>query len=163
MTDLEAIVKSLGFKMVINHVGLETEQNWTYDLWTYTITFEGRNYSGKYKCGIGHRKMRKMVQSNGYGKGYYNSLTHTSAKDELAAAHLNWSDPTPPSVSDILSSLACDARCSETSFDDWCSELGYDTDSRKAFDMYQACVKTRSDMVRLMGYKLLDEIGNADH
>lgn len=35
----------------------------------------------------------------------------------------------------------------ETGFEDWCFELGMDTDSRKAWKAYQACCRQRDDVL----------------
>lgn len=47
--------------------------------------------------------------------------------------------PKPPSLDDVLHSLVLDASACDQSFDDWCGEYGYDTDSRKALETYLAC------------------------
>ena len=45
----------------------------------------------------------------------------------------------PPSVDDVLYSLAMESDACEMSFHDWCGNFGYDTDSRSALDTYLAC------------------------
>lgn len=48
-----------------------------------------------------------------------------------------------PTLVDCLSCLMSDANGVDgTSFEDWCNEYGYDTDSRKAFATYEACQST---------------------
>ena len=47
-----------------------------------------------------------------------------------------------PSIADVLSSLFSDAMAGNLSFNDWCDEFGYYSDSIKAFNMYQACCNT---------------------
>lgn len=49
-----------------------------------------------------------------------------------------------PTVAEVLHSLAMDAWSVADSggFDEWCSDLGYDSDSRKAKRMYRACEST---------------------
>ncbi len=45
-----------------------------------------------------------------------------------------------PELTEVLSCLASDASSVESDdFEDWCSEMGYDTDSRKAERTYKAC------------------------
>lgn len=46
---------------------------------------------------------------------------------------------TPPSFYDVLSCIAMDCHCPET-FDDFCFEYGYDTDSRKAYATWERCL-----------------------
>src|SRR6185369_7573188 len=49
-----------------------------------------------------------------------------------------------PSAADVLACLASDATSAENarSFEEWCSDFGTDTDSRRAERTYNACVKT---------------------
>lgn len=47
--------------------------------------------------------------------------------------------PTTPAAAGVLYSLLSEARAADMSFPDWCGELGYDDDSRKAFDTYMQC------------------------
>lgn len=45
-----------------------------------------------------------------------------------------------PKAADVLDCLASDASSVEnTSFEDWCDEMGWDSDSRKAERTYKAC------------------------
>ena len=57
--------------------------------------------------------------------------------------------PTKPTLADIMYSLQSDAACASESFDDFCSNCGYDTDSRKALETYLACQQTGTDLRRL--------------
>lgn len=47
--------------------------------------------------------------------------------------------PKKPNYDDVVYSLITDASGVEQSFDEWCSEYGYDSDSRKAFALYEGC------------------------
>jgi len=65
-----------------------------------------------------------------------------------------------PRLDDVLDSLASDASGVENArdFEDWASDYGYDTDSRKAEDIYRAVVKQTAGLKRLLGdeaYKAL--------
>ena len=44
---------------------------------------------------------------------------------------------TNPTTAEVLECLLIDASGADESFDDWCCNLGYDTDSRKALASYQ--------------------------
>lgn len=46
-----------------------------------------------------------------------------------------------PTASDVLESLSLDAYALSVSFDEWCADFGYDTDSRSALATYRACVR----------------------
>lgn len=49
---------------------------------------------------------------------------------------------TSPDLLDVLQCLLSDGSAADESFDDWCANFGYDTDSRKAFATYELCKKT---------------------
>lgn len=60
-----------------------------------------------------------------------------------------------PDPYDIESCLVSDAQCAmeAADFDDFCANLGYDTDSRKAFDIYNACKETAFKLSSAAGNK----------
>ncbi len=55
-----------------------------------------------------------------------------------------------PDAAGCLESLLSDSTVSD-SFEDFCGEFGYDTDSRKAEKTHKACLKVRENMERLLG------------
>jgi hypothetical protein len=50
-------------------------------------------------------------------------------------------DPTAEDILDCLASDASGIESSAETFEDWCGEYGYDTDSRKAEAIFNACVE----------------------
>lgn len=56
-----------------------------------------------------------------------------------------------PDCSGVLECLLSDAQAGEQSFDEFCSEFGYDQDSRKAEKTWEACQKTTVAIKRLLG------------
>ena len=58
-----------------------------------------------------------------------------------------------PELSSVLDCLAHDASTIEycRHFEDWCSELGYDPDSRKAESIYRVCCAASRDLERFLG------------
>jgi hypothetical protein len=65
-----------------------------------------------------------------------------------------------PTAADVLDCLASDAAGVEnaTSFDDWASDYGYDTDSRKAERIYKACKRNAEDLYSLLGGEAYNEL-----
>lgn len=57
----------------------------------------------------------------------------------------------PPTVAEILYSLAMDASSAHGCFEDFCSEMGYDTDSRRAYETWGTCNQTRVRLIRMFG------------
>jgi hypothetical protein len=66
----------------------------------------------------------------------------------------------PPSAADVLDSLASDIASvrSARDFEDWCSDMGVDPDSRKWFACYERIFETQKSLLRLLGSSLLDEL-----
>lgn len=56
-----------------------------------------------------------------------------------------------PSASDVLYCLASDASGADQSFEDWCADYGYDTDSRTAERTYRQVVDQTARLRRLLG------------
>lgn len=56
-----------------------------------------------------------------------------------------------PTLEDILDSLALDASVLDQTFEEFCGEFGYDTDSRKAEETYQACRENAKGLLSLLG------------
>lgn len=65
-----------------------------------------------------------------------------------------------PEVADVLDCLASDASGIENSpsFEDWCSEYGYDTDSRKAEKTFKACEHQSKRLKKLLGEDLYAQL-----
>lgn len=60
-----------------------------------------------------------------------------------------------PNVYDILSCLSHSAYDIEL-FEDWCMNFGYDSDSRKAYSIYQACLDEHLQLKKLFSHKELE-------
>jgi hypothetical protein len=57
----------------------------------------------------------------------------------------------PPQVADVIYSLVMESSATDTTFEDWCSDCGYDTDSRKALEMYLLCQENGIKIRKLLG------------
>lgn len=57
-----------------------------------------------------------------------------------------------PTLADVLDCIASDSAGIENArgFDDWCSEYGYDTDSRKAARTFAACERQARALLRVL-------------
>lgn len=62
-------------------------------------------------------------------------------------------EPKRPTLEDVLYSLTMDSYAANETFQSWCFEYGYDTDSRKALATYEACQKIADDL-RELGFNL---------
>lgn len=58
-----------------------------------------------------------------------------------------------PTAAEVLDCLASDAQSviAARDFDDWASDLGYDTDSRRAFNTYDTILAQSARLLRFLG------------
>jgi hypothetical protein len=56
-----------------------------------------------------------------------------------------------PTVAGVLSCLLRDAQAGDNTFEDFCGEMGYDEDSRKAERIWKSCQKIAENLQRLLG------------
>lgn len=70
----------------------------------------------------------------------------------------NGKKPVPPKADDVIASLITDWQCAKETFEDFCGDLGYDTDSRTALQVYLDCQDTKNKLQRMKLGKTLDEL-----
>ena len=158
----------MDFEGEIIHMGLAIEDEggehaWPHDKWTFVL--DGQAF--EFKTGIGcHRKMRRkspISPPDNFESSYY-GLTSMSGKHWNAMRLKRFGQVSTlsgkPTVDDLLYSLVSDASSGRETFEDWCSELGYDTDSRKAFSIYEQCQNTIGKL-RKIGVSDLDAASEA--
>ena len=114
-------------------MGKTTREGWACDEWRVTfqrVNSDNRRPTGdspletRFYTGIGHRKPNQR------------------AYDKTPR-------PVTPTAASVLYSLLADASADGESFSDWCTNYGYDTDSRKALAMYLECQETAAKLARL--------------
>lgn len=69
--------------------------------------------------------------------------------------------PVAPSAASVLYSLLLDASAVGQSFESWCSEFGYDSDSRKAYAIYEACQKNADKLNRVIPHAVQSALSEA--
>lgn len=67
-----------------------------------------------------------------------------------------------PTAADVLSCIVSDARAGDMTFEEFCEEFGYDSDSRKAEKVYAACKAIEPRVRRFLGVDF-EEFENAEH
>lgn len=67
-----------------------------------------------------------------------------------------------PTAADVLSCLCSDTFAGEQTFEDFCSELGYDPDSRKAERTWKTCRSMAPKVRRFLGDDF-DRVARAEH
>jgi hypothetical protein len=59
--------------------------------------------------------------------------------------------PISPNAADVLSCMVSDTNAGQQSFEEFCSDYGYDIDSRKAFKTWEACKDSALQCLKLLG------------
>ena len=121
-------------------VGETTRDNWTADQWNARFTRAGKDtLQIDYYTGIGHRQSQREMPAG-------------IARDPRSIAYAQWQRdnmrPTRPPAAGVLYSVLLDAEAADQPFEYWCADLGYDTDSRKALDLYLQCQTTGVKLYR---------------
>ncbi len=70
--------------------------------------------------------------------------------------------PIPPKPEDVMSALISDARADDQTFEEWSSDFGYDTDSRKAFELFHRCAEIGKKLRVFLGPAILEEFRNCE-
>jgi hypothetical protein len=67
-----------------------------------------------------------------------------------------------PDSDEVLNCLSLDAGGVENArdFEDWCANYGYDTDSRKAYRIYKACMGIAKKLRRFLGDAEFDKLNS---
>jgi hypothetical protein len=63
-----------------------------------------------------------------------------------------------PKVAEVLDSLASDYPATNVTFETWCDDYGYDTDSIKALKTFRACRRVGAQLAKWLGEDLLAEL-----
>lgn len=157
---------------MIQFLGIKTdEKGWKHFAWIATLN----GIDIDYKTGLGHSKSPYTldgaggIKSNMFGKpkpmsGHLLiSVDKDQARDFLSvfnmsrtlwnAERLDYIYVKIPRVRDILWSLYMDASGAQESFDDWCSNYGYETDSRRTLETYLACQESGHKLRKIMKSK----------
>jgi hypothetical protein len=138
--------------------GLQPPGEWGHEhfLWRVTLLYKGRSFKTDFKCGVAHVYPPKSPRG-----GHKRDCTsdHALSKESKCGP----GKPKPPDAPDVLSCLCSDATSADrVTFEDWCSDFGYDTDSRKAEKTYLACVDTNAKLHRFLGEDF-DLFAGAEH
>jgi hypothetical protein len=155
-----------GLNLTAKHVRLvevSEKEPWEHDLWDVVITYNGKTYTTEYSTGMGHRKVAPGVETFYQGGRKKYATAGSVAHTETEAAKKNFTKPVAPVLADVISSIVMDAGSAEDTFEDWCDNLGFDSDSRKALETYMKCQEARSKFLKVFGSEFLEEVRYLEH
>lgn len=103
---------------------------------------DGERFTCEYQAGMGHIKRHPLKRHE-----------HRIPDAEIAE---QTTKPFSPKAADILYCLI--SEMTDEAFEDWCSNFGYDTDSQKARETYDACRDTTVKLGRILGPQLVSDL-----
>ena len=130
----------IGFEAIFRGKGFG-DDDWKRDanLWSITLTFEGRKHNVEYWMGPGNLDYKRISSA---------SISRRQAEKEGRIKYNHFgpdrdaiTSPRAPTRNEVLANLVMDCQIADQLFADFCGDLGYDTDSRKALATYEACQK----------------------
>ena len=127
-----------------------TNSEWAKDAYHYQVKIYQDAPEGSDNLGARYFERKQFELVTFYSKG----PGHKSNKWPFK--------PIPPSLEEVLDSLRLDWSLAHQSFDDFCFELGYDPDSRKAYAIYEACVNIGRQVEQLLDRNALNELSNIE-
>lgn len=131
----------------ITFTGFVNDKEWKHYSWLITIGNETFNY----KTGIGHAIKR-------FNRDNYRPNKVPGGKKAVIDA-ITDSMVFVPEIDEVLSCLLSDADFGNESFNDFCDNLGYSSDSIKAFDVYRSCMDTGKRLRVALGENYTGEVG----
>lgn len=155
------------------YIGESKEGDWHRDDWSCTLEYQGRTMRIDYHMGIGHRVFPEHLPNAAYANGGIRVKSSNATKVMTAGEYskryagktyqppvkmtrefaivAEWAQPVPPTAIDVLNACLSDASAIDLTFENWCSELGFDPDSRKAERIYNQCIQQTIQLKQLLG------------
>ncbi len=151
---VDAILAENGVSFLASCMGETTRDNWHCDEWRITFSRGKESETFQYFTGIGHREETKEYKLT------MARLKNTSPRCIARVEAEKLKKPKAPHATDVIYSLALDAQMSNGTFEDFCDNLGYDTDSRKALETYLQCQKDGERFRRIVGTVAFNALGD---
>lgn len=133
-------LKTLGVSYYAQCLGETKRNEWVCDEWRITLERGNKKESFEYFTGTGHR-VSKVTMPDIIRKSPRSVATASWIKENVK--------PHTPQVAGVIYAMLMDTSAAEQSFANWCADFGYDTDSRKAFSVYEACQKNADKLFKL--------------
>lgn len=134
----------------LTFLGLKTDdKSWAHFHWMANIN----GIDIEYRTGVGHSKTYDKNFPVSPDLGYLRLDLKDDQRHLISRKYFTFCYVKKPKLKDILYSLASDYSCASDSFEDFCANCGYDTDSRKALDTYLACQESGLKLRKIMKSK----------
>jgi hypothetical protein len=145
------------------------DDNWPHILYDVELLKGERPiWKGPYKLGIGHVKTKGYESHFALSIKQQNCLKHwhlsgskewNELRAETAAA-LAKIQKVVPKLEDVTCSLLMDGQpyFDGLSFEDWCDELGYNSDSIKHKETFDDCCEIGRSLIGNLGYEIISQL-----
>lgn len=145
--EVETILASAGVEFKATYIGETKRDEWACDAWSCTFFKEEGDVHVVFKfyTGLGNRKSPEWK----YGVSGYDNGPPPRPGTLLHEQWMKQAKPQAPHPADVLQSVILDSSALGQSFESWCNEYGYDSDSRKAEGIYRACQQNADKLARV--------------
>lgn len=120
--------------------------DWQETAHKWMVSINGQSFD--YYTGVAHREKKKGYAGQNPGGHTYEQLSRMNLTQRGFDTLLILSKAKPPSLDDVLHALCLDAEAAIVTFREWCDNFGYDTDSRKALNIYEQCQDAHDKLIR---------------
>jgi hypothetical protein len=130
------------------------------DPWTVTLTKGKEVLSIPFYTGVGLRELNPKKFYREFARPVKDADRYALQMGKLDSYRDRITDKVPPTLETILDCLGSDASSWENArdFEDFANELGYDTDSRKAEQIYKQIGENAKRLKFLLGEDLYKEL-----
>lgn len=171
-TTVDALLASFGITYTALYMGVAKDAlggNTEMDRWSVAFTKgDGREAYEEfdYYTGMGHRAPATADDKKRAAWGYQ-GLTENDKKGLTSYGRRYLADveklrkPVSPAAAGVLYCLFMDIETSTTTFRNWCNEFGYDDDSIKARNTYDACQGNSDKLMRIFNHQQIAQLREA--
>lgn len=152
--EIEAEVDLLVPTYTCKYIRETAQGTWKCDQWEFEIN----SVKFDFYTGLGHRGLTEEAKHEIAGEYPLPHLLGSQAYEDYLAAIDAARVPEPPHVAAMLHSLFMDNQSATQSFEDWCEEYGYSSDSRKALEVYLECQEIGRKLRAAVGCNKLAEL-----
>jgi len=167
---IDALLKELQLTFDATFVPMKQEHEKYPQLhWKVTIgNKKGHSLTTDYRQGMGHVKGYKQHWNSSWeAKLHAKAARRTCETGRLCRigqeSYYETTKRQPkPELKNVLYCLVMDSSAIDETFEDWCGNFGYDTDSRKALDTFMLCQNIGIQLRQIVGgYDKLEQLREA--
>lgn len=163
---IDVILAEKGITYDVRYMGEKAafDEHHKMDWWSVVFTTDNKREDFDYFTGLGHRKWDKPHSAKKillHGTKSYNYTYQDLGKpgtvhyEQMARTNLK---PVVPHIAGVLYSLVMDSDALEHDYEDWCDNLGFDADSRKALETFLQCQKLGKQLQSIFSRDVLEQI-----